>query len=50
MKKFLSIIALLALLTVACNSTQPTEDQTNIDSTTMVTDSISPVIDTLVVK
>lgn len=39
MKKMLGIIAVLALLTVACNqTTKPTEEQTTIDSTEMVVD------------
>lgn len=38
MKKMLGIIAVLTLLTVACNQTQPTEDQTKIDSTEVVVD------------
>lgn len=49
MKKMLSIIAVLALLTVACNQTQPTEEQITTDSTEMVVDTTAPAIDSIII-
>lgn len=52
MKKMLGIIAVLALLTVACNQTQSTDEQTKTDSTEMVVDSttLTPAVDSALVK